>query len=389
MKVALIGNMNNNHFSMMRYFHDLGVEAHLFKFQNEFKHFQPECDTFEIEKWQPFIHQTTIIDGDFKQLIKFKKKFLYDTFNGYDYYIGNGMTPVYLNKAGIRLDIFLPYGIGIEYTYRQNKSGIGDFIKEKIVKFVQEKAIKKNVSIVCTSEEKTIKKSLSLGKRTERLSIPMVYYKESGSVNWPVSDEIRKRIQTADFKLFSHVSHVEHDGKIYQIKRNDILIDGFARYIHNNPEHNSILILLNYGNDTDFTKKLIKEKGIESKVVWLPLMMRKDLMFMISKIDIGASEFGGYTWGGTGWEFLCLGKIFFHFINMNESEIKETLSATIPPFINTNDSDYIAEKLEYYYNNRIELKNNEKIIKEWYKVNAGFELAAKYLKLLLEQNKLN
>ena len=217
----------------------------------------------------------------------------------------------------------------------------------------------------------------------------MVYYKESGSINWPVSDEIKKIIQTAEFKLFSHVSHVEHDGMIYQIKRNDILIDGFARYIHNNPEHNSILILLNYGNDTEFTKKLIKEKGIESKVVWLPLMMRKDLMFMISKIDIGASEFGGYTWGGTGWEFLCLGKTFFHFINMNESEIKETLSATIPPFINTNDSNYIAKKLEYYYNNRIELKNNEKIIIEWYKANAGFELAAKYLKLLIEQNKLN
>ena len=33
MKVALIGNMNNNNFSIMRYFRDLGIDAHLILFK--------------------------------------------------------------------------------------------------------------------------------------------------------------------------------------------------------------------------------------------------------------------------------------------------------------------------------------------------------------------
>ena len=387
MRVALIGNMNNNHFAMMRYFHDLGVEAHLFKFANEFDHFQPECDTFNIEKWKPYIHQTNIIDGDFIQLIKLSKKYLYKTFYGYDFYIGNGMSPVYLYKARIRLDLFLPYGLGIEYTYRPLKNNFWDAIKEKIVQIVQELAIKKNVSIVCSSEEVTIKKSLSLGKRTEKLSIPMVYFEKNESQEWPINETIKNRILDADFKLFSHVSHVDHTGMIYKIKRNDILIDAFSKYILNNPNDNSILILLSYGNDTTYTKKLIYESGLESKVVWLPLMTRKDLMFIISKIDMGASEFGGYTWGGTGWEFLCSGKLFFHYINMKNSEIEETLGATIPPFINSNDADFIAEKIAYYYQNRFELKRSEQILKDWYNCNAGIDLAAKYLNLLQNQQK--
>jgi hypothetical protein len=387
MKVALIGNMNNNHFAMLRYFHDLGVEAYLFKFANEFDHFQPQCDTFQFPKWEQFIINTEIIDGDFLQLIKLSKKYLNDVFKGFDYYIGNGMAPIYLLKAGIRLDLFLPYGIGIEYTYRPNKEGLWNLIKEKIVKVFQEHAIKNNVSIVCSSEELTIKKALSLGKRVERLSIPMVYYEKNEDVNWPVSENILNKILESEFKLFSHVSHLDHNGMIYQIKRNDILIEAFSKYVQDYPNHKSLLILLSYGNDTEYSKKIIKEKGVESKVVWLPLMMRKDLISIISKIDMGASEFGGYTWGGTGWEFLSAGKLFFHYINMSNSDIEETLGATLPPFINSNRPEYIAEKIAYYYSNKMELKRKEIELKDWYKSNAGINLADKYLTLLKQLKK--
>ena len=64
MKLGLIGNMNNNNFAMMRYFRDLGADAHLLLYSNDGKdslnHFTPEADTWEIEQWTPFIHQTDI-----------------------------------------------------------------------------------------------------------------------------------------------------------------------------------------------------------------------------------------------------------------------------------------------------------------------------------------
>jgi len=35
-KVLLIGNMNNNNFSIMRYLRDLGIDAHLFLMNNDY-----------------------------------------------------------------------------------------------------------------------------------------------------------------------------------------------------------------------------------------------------------------------------------------------------------------------------------------------------------------
>lgn len=385
MKIALIGNMNNNHFSMMRYFRDLGFDAYLFKFSNEFDHFQPKCDTFYIKKWDKFIIRTNIINGDFVQYLSLKKKYLYNVFKGFDFYIGNGMTPMYLKKAGIHLDLFVPYALGIEFTYRDNKRNFLDFIKEKIISYFQKNAIKKNVSIVCSSEEVTIKKSLYLEKHTERLSIPMVYSELKENIpkeKIKSLESIFKKLLKFDFKVMSHVSHVDHKGMIYKIKRNDIFIKSFAKYVKQNPNHKSVLILLEYGNDIKYSKKLIKDLGIDSKVVWLPIMERKHLMLLIDQIDMGASEFGGFTWGGTGWEFLSNGKVFFHYINLSNDEIKKTLGMSIPNFINTKSISEISEKLNYFYNNRKKLQVLEKQNKIWYDQNVGIELAKKYIKLL-------
>ena len=43
-KIALIGNVNNNLFALMRHLRDLGYDAHLFH-RPENDHFQPKADT--------------------------------------------------------------------------------------------------------------------------------------------------------------------------------------------------------------------------------------------------------------------------------------------------------------------------------------------------------
>ena len=63
MKIALIGNMNNNFFSMLRYFRDLGMDATLFLFKNEQAHFLPKYDTWEIKKWEKYIIRTNLVNG--------------------------------------------------------------------------------------------------------------------------------------------------------------------------------------------------------------------------------------------------------------------------------------------------------------------------------------
>ncbi len=59
-RIALIGNTCNNNFSLMRYFRDLGHDAHLFLYSNEGlinenPIHNPEWDTWEIIKWEKYI----------------------------------------------------------------------------------------------------------------------------------------------------------------------------------------------------------------------------------------------------------------------------------------------------------------------------------------------
>ena len=53
MKVAILGNMNNNNFALMRYSRDLNVDAKLLLFENdgilENSQFTCESDTYEID----------------------------------------------------------------------------------------------------------------------------------------------------------------------------------------------------------------------------------------------------------------------------------------------------------------------------------------------------
>lgn len=388
MKIALIGNMNNNHFSMMRYFHDLGVEAHLFKFANESDHFQPECDTWQIEKYQKYIHETNIINGDISQYFKLKRKELYDIFKGYDYYIGCGFTPAYFNKAGLKLDILIPYGVGIEFTFRVFKFSIFDHIKEKVVRLIQANGIKKSVKVIATVDKETTEKAAYYGIPTEKLAVPMVYNEQTAEhtdYTLPVKNAIAS-LSKHDFVAFSHVSHFPPNTRSYFDKRNDIFINGFAHFLTINTQaQNPVLVLLEYGEYVNGSKELIKQLGIENKVIWLPLMMRKELMKVLELATVGGGEFGGLFWGGTGWEFLCKGIPFFHYLNMNNEQFRQLTDFEKPLLFDMNEPKQIGERMNQLLNER----NAGEIglsLKNWYDTHSGKELARKYIELLKTLN---
>ena len=127
MKIAIIGNMNNNGFSLMRYFNYLGYESHLFLFKNDgkgaFEHFKPENDTWEYEKWEKYIHRMKISNG-YRGIIGYPEKlefpfyslYLKNLFKDFDKLIGTGIAPAIFSRAGLKLDIFYPYSMGIEYV---------------------------------------------------------------------------------------------------------------------------------------------------------------------------------------------------------------------------------------------------------------------------------
>lgn len=381
MRVALIGNMNNNFFSLMRYLRDAGVDAELLLFADEINHFLPENDTWDIEKWRHFIKQTKISGGALGQYFKMSATDIRKEFEGYDYYIGCGFTPAYFYKAGMKLDLFTPYCVGIEYTYRITKTKAVHYLKEKIEAYYQVKGLKHNTKVVGTIDEESKIKAEKIGVKTQSLPLLMIYNKEQAKADDELLSATIQKFKQHYPVVFSHVSHFPEGSRTWEIKRNDILIKGFAEFVKQT-EANPLLVLFSYGEAVEASKTLIKELGIEDKVMWLPVMSRKKIMLLLEHVDFGGGEFGGPVWGGTGWEFMAKGVPFFQYVDMPDRVFEANTGMKMPAFFNTNDAAKIAGLLQTYTADKAMLAAKGQQLQAWFNKEAGQELANQYISIL-------
>ena len=105
-KIALIGNMNNAHYTLMRYLCYNSFDCTLLLFNNEIPHFYPDSDTYARDRFD----KVKKLDWGSPNLLKStNKNQIIDDLKPYDFLIGNGYAPAYLAKASIKLDIFDPY----------------------------------------------------------------------------------------------------------------------------------------------------------------------------------------------------------------------------------------------------------------------------------------
>ena len=385
MKIVLIGNMNNNNFSIMRYLRDMGVDAHLILMKNDITksqtHFAPEYDTWEIEKWKPYIHYLNFKDW---QAALFYPGFLLKKYlKGYDIYIGSNFTPVLLKRAGIDADIFYPFGTGIE--------GIGDpssrsdwndlsIIKKEINKYFRRlkiSALKKTK--VCLTSELTLSKQTydELNIPFQKISIPMVYNNENVKISQlSALEQILNTIKKTNISIFCHVSHMPY-------KDVKPMIYGFYKYLQN-VNNDTKLFFLNYGLNTHQTKNIISKLNISDNVIWLPKMARKEIMIILKHVNWGFSEFNNRFWGGTGWEFLASGVPFFHWYDITTEKYQKEYNTPMPSFINTNDPDVICEHLIKYIENPEPYKEMGRKGKEWFEKYGGIGLAKKWKDIIIE-----
>ncbi len=92
-------------------------------------------------------------------------------------------------------------------------------------------------------------------------------------------------IDSFKFVVFSHLSHGwKTKGKKTDIKRNDVLIKGFAKFVNEHKISDVPLnaLLWNMGLMSMSQKKLISESGIYDYVVWLP-KNDKERNFMLTQ----------------------------------------------------------------------------------------------------------
>lgn len=378
MKIALIGNMNNNFFVVMRYLRDAGIDAHLFLYQNEQPHFFPENDTQDIQKWAPYIHKLSFQDS-IPGILKTPGKIVKKELHGFDIFIGCGFSPAYLMRAGMRLSLFIPYSDTVDglssypLKFKFWKRHLGSFFSRRL----QRKSLQKTQCIGTSllsplMVEKLI--SLSLISKAVPLLVPMVYVTET-TLEVPKSlSSIVAYMKTYDFVLFSHtrqkwvVAKNENDIDINPGgKRNDKLIRGFARFVKNHSSISSLLVLFDYGSDVAESKALIQELQIQDHVLWISTLPRKDILPLIQYATLCADEFSvPCLWGGVGWESICQGKMLLHYYGGNRANFEQRFGIKMPHFFDVQSEEEIAEALGEFQSRRAHYEVLSKENKTWF-----------------------
>lgn len=435
MKVAFLGNMNNNSFSIMRYFRELGIDAHLFIFKNDgfgsLAHFIPENDTWSIDKWKPYIHYVDIYNGPAAVLgekfpfnflffvlkmrsyiSKGSHKFIYEsvsrneilyTFAGFDIFIGSGLSGPLLARIGKTLNLFYPYEMGIEFLgsapmrYELERAGLIRRSLARMIAEAQKNAIRNAKN--CTTGEMSLTRQTyeEIGVKFSPLAVPMVYNKEKMPQVESLDVRIKNiivEIEACNFSILTHCrqlwlnpgSYSEAEWEL-QSKHNEWIFLSLAILAKKFPNKIIKLFVLEYGQDVYASKKLCNQLGIGKHVVWLPKMTRKELMLLISYCDVGAGEFyqaHGVIWGGTGWEILASGKPLLQGFNFEEGEFEAIYGHPEPPLLKVRTQEDVTNHLLDMANNRNKAKEIGIASKYWFNTHNGINLAQKWLNLLLK-----
>lgn len=359
MKIALIGNMNNNCFAYCRHLRDRGLNADLFLLNNEFAHFLPECDTFDLS------HRSYTHSLNFGNPYWFLEEISHDatqqditTLSKYDKIIACGSALAFLEYFKLTVDIFVPYGhdayclpVFIPSSNPKHREHLDSFSA------YQAAAIKHAKSILATKDFLHIPCYADVFHKLEVTHkligleyLPFIYESIYTPQNIPAffdksywADDFKKLRNHSALIIISPVRHVWRDALSPDSKANDVLIKAFAVIRKEHARLNPLLILFEYGADVASSKQLVHSLGLKDCVVWMPQMNRKDIMIALYYCDIVAESFAlGYAMGGVIAESIVGHKMLLK--HSGECENYQALSCS--------NSDSIIKAVGCYCENR-------------------------------------
>ncbi|MBA2611546.1 MAG: glycosyltransferase [Bacteroidetes bacterium] len=372
-KIACVGNMNNSMFSIVRHLRYAGYNAELI-LSKEFSHFQPDADTFEE------INTDFIIESDFlnSDILYTKQLKLNNFFSKYNFIIACGYSIAYLTFAKIKIDVVIPYGSDLyELPFFEIQDVNNTYFNKQraaLAKY-QKLGIENATGIIFDYTNEEFEKTINLfnlkGKRYKYPS-PFIYTPE---FNWQNSKTIQTKSSLTskmleikkkfDFIAFSHIRQSwKNPIDIWSYKGNERIFRGFKNFLELT-NANACIIVFEYGSDVEDSKKLIVELGLEKNVIWFPTLERKNILSMISFIDVGIGEVGDYSWLSYGaiFEFLCMQKPVIH--NRKDSLYEKIVDSLYPMYSAANEEEVTKALISCFQNkehaNKIAVEANE-----WY-----------------------
>jgi glycosyltransferase involved in cell wall biosynthesis len=332
-KVAVVGNMNNNMFALTRHLRDRHLDAELL-FAPGYDHFHPKADTFELEDLA-FCHEVSWLDNGFYSADPAEIR---RDLRGYDVVFATGAEAAALSLARVPIDIYFPYGDDV-FTYAQlpEQFSVRQIAREELKFFLKRGELTLSrmrngtqfghvrraicsaryvLDDMANDDYNSLLLSLPLHGTVYRSPWPMVYpapYRDGwdrADVHWrSVFDRIRSEHELI---LLYHGRHEWTRDDIHRKNTHHLLL-GFAEFVRQHPDVTPCLVTVEYGRDVGASKAMIADLGLADRVIWFPRMYRKDLMYLIDVAHICAGQFDrSFLTFGTILEALSVGKPVIH-----------------------------------------------------------------------------
>lgn len=166
---------------------------------------------------------------------------------------------------------------------------------------------------------------------------------EQKIINYQAKINLKKKYQ-AKILFFSPTRHN------WRIKGNDLIIKGFSQFIKNNSPIQAKLILSQWGQEVEKSKRLINKLKIAGKVIWTLPLEKYSLIEHYKNSDVILDQFKGY-FGTVAPEAMAAAKPVIMWF---EKDLYRWAFREMPPVILANTSSEIASHL-------VQLVNNQKI----------------------------
>lgn len=385
--------MNNFHFCLARYLRDEGYDVTLFLL-NEFPHFLPVCDTYNVEDLV-FVKS---LDWYKKGHWKTSKEEILQVTQEFDFIIGTDIVPAFFYKAGIALDLMFPLGGDIffkpYFKYRKHipfRAQIGEFY----FRYCQRRGLReaKAVSLpIYGNEFENHFRKLKINENRQYVACPSIYlpqYKGFFFEQYRKDSEYCKKVESikthTDFLIIQHSRQEISDPNSLHYKGNEKLFYAAKQLMMLGL--NFHIVLFEYGSDIEASKRIIKELGIFKYVTWLPMMFRKDIMPLLGYADVSVCTLHKeqfVTYGAVLESLVMKVPVIHHY---DSEMVRRSNYQTIYPYYNAYTVEELKHALLMAYNDRL---YNEKKKEEGYRwvlqnvINQSVQQTIKLIKNKLE-----
>ena len=380
MRVAFFGNVCNNQYQVCRALREHhGIDAHLYINDADHTQMLPESDSPELAgNYPPWIHRGRYIHG--KALLFPRKAEITKELCRYDAVVVSYLGPIFAGQSGVPTAFFVS---GADLTVIPFASKHAAMFKglarlPKIITSLRQNQGVRNMDVVWRMEpfHDHELEQLGLKERTSSQFFPLIIdplqFRAPDEPDPAVTGILSDLRERWKFILFHPTRIIIRATDAMKKKKywkcNDMLLEGFAKFVHESGVKDAVLVMpeRSASPDIPLAKQMIHDLDIEDNIYWAQPprpegFTRSELLGIYAESDAVADQFGPSMISMTGVEALCMGKpLITHIVEEKIAQMYES-----HPVLNSDSADRIAENLTMLYRDPAERDRVGRESLEW------------------------